>query len=119
MENKLRTPGVKENTILLTLRVSHQTKERVRIMGVLKSCSRTSSPLQTMFSPVHDGATSGVTSGPDMSHRDSAMGVGLRKVSLEGLLLAPLPAPDLVMTGEFSSLYLRGRRCSLTSAFFG
>lgn len=36
-------------------------------MGVLKSCSRTSSPHLTKYSLVHDGVTSDLTSGPDMS----------------------------------------------------
>lgn len=50
------------------------------------------------FSPVHDGATSDLTSAPVLG------GVGLTKVSLEGLLLAPPPAPYRFMTREFSSL---------------
>lgn len=36
-------------------------------MGVLKSWTRTSSPLQTMICLIPDGATAGLTSGPDMS----------------------------------------------------
>ncbi len=90
MENKLRTPGVKE-TILLTQRVSHQTEERVRIMGVLKSCSRNSSPLQT--DPWRGDLWPHIRTRHVHSFRGSAEGVGLRKVSLEGLLVAPLPVP--------------------------
>lgn len=102
------------DSILLTERVNHQTKERMRVMGVLKSWTRTSSPLQTMICLIPDGATAGLTSGPDMSTPSEAApsGVGLRKVSLEGLLLAPLPAPYLVTTNEFSSPNLRGSSCS-------
>lgn len=103
MKNKLRNTSLKRNTILLTQRVSHQTKERrMRIMGVLKSCSRTSSSLQTDFSLVHDGVTSDLTSGPNMSTPSEAAPRGwgsgrsqsLKRAFYWLLFLPPYPGYD-------------------------
>lgn len=67
-----------ENKLKETQRVSHQTKESVRIIS--------SSPLQTKSSPVRDGATCYLTSGPDTPSEAALRGWGLRKV-------APPPGP--------------------------
>lgn len=86
-QTKLETPGLKETIFFEQKKVNHQTKERMRIMAVLKSWSRSTSLLQTALCPVRDGAASRSRIRTRHVHSLRGAGVELRKVSLEGLVL--------------------------------
>lgn len=86
-QTKLGTPGLKETLFFEQKKVNHQTKERMRIMAVLKSWSRSTSLLQTALCPVRDGAASRPRIRTRHVHSLRGAGVELRKVSLEGLVL--------------------------------
>lgn len=86
-QTKLGTPGLKETLFFEQKKVNHQTKERMRIMAVLKSWSRSTSLLQTALCPVRDGAASRSRIRTRHVHSLRGAGVELRKVSLEGLVL--------------------------------